>query len=265
MAENKNAVLLYCDIIHTVEKLDDVTAGKLFKHYLRYINDLHPKTDELLVEISFEPIRQNLKRDLVKWEETSEVRSKAGKASAKKRKLEAFKKKTIQNRDVIDFNFEIEFCNSKLKEIHFNENNDDFDYWNECKHFLKAQQNPTNPTRVESVQQNPTNPTDSVNVSVTDNVNVSVINKLEERKLKFASSLEKYLDKYGKELLNDFHRYWTEKNDKGKKMRFEMEKVFDTSQRLVTWKNRQKNFSNNGRTKQRATADIGKDKKFGTL
>ena len=72
MAENKKSVLLYCDIIHTVEKLDDETAGKLFKHYLRYINDLHPETDDLLVEISFEPIKQNLKRDLVKLEARAE-------------------------------------------------------------------------------------------------------------------------------------------------------------------------------------------------
>ena len=68
MAKDKKSVLLYCDLIHTVEKMDDETAGKFFKHYLRYINDLNPKTDNLVVDISFESVKQNLKRDLIKWE-----------------------------------------------------------------------------------------------------------------------------------------------------------------------------------------------------
>jgi hypothetical protein len=71
MAENKKSVLLYCDIIHTVEELDDVDAGLLFKHYLRYINDQDPEPPSKLIKIVFEPIKQNLKRDLRKWEEKS--------------------------------------------------------------------------------------------------------------------------------------------------------------------------------------------------
>ena len=65
MAENKKSVLLYCDLIHTVEKMDNETAGEFFKHYLRYINDLNPESDNPIV-------KQNLKRDLVKWEERAE-------------------------------------------------------------------------------------------------------------------------------------------------------------------------------------------------
>ena len=71
MAENKKSVLLYCDIIHTVEQLDDSDAGLLFKHYLRYINDQNPEPPSKLVQIVFEPIKQNLKRDLKKWENKS--------------------------------------------------------------------------------------------------------------------------------------------------------------------------------------------------
>jgi len=68
MAENKKSFILYCDIIHTIEKLNDDDAGKLFKHVLRYVNDLNPTTDHLITEIAFEPIKQQLKRDLVKYE-----------------------------------------------------------------------------------------------------------------------------------------------------------------------------------------------------
>ena len=72
MAEGKKSVLLYCDLIHTIEKMDNETAGLFFKHYLRYINDKNPKTDNLIVDISFESVKQNLKRDLQKWEKRSD-------------------------------------------------------------------------------------------------------------------------------------------------------------------------------------------------
>jgi uncharacterized phage protein (TIGR02220 family) len=68
MATEKNSFLLYCDTIHTIEKLSDVDAGQLLKHILRYVNDKEPVTENPLVEIAFEPIRQSLKRDLVKYE-----------------------------------------------------------------------------------------------------------------------------------------------------------------------------------------------------
>jgi len=79
MATNKKSVLLYCDLIHTVEKLDNETAGELFKHYLRYINDQDPATDNVLVDVLFESIKQNLKRDLVKWEIRAERSKENGK------------------------------------------------------------------------------------------------------------------------------------------------------------------------------------------
>lgn len=81
MAKEKNSFLLYCDIIHTVEKLDDVQAGKLFKHLLKYVNDQNPTPENALVEIAFEPIKQSLKRDLIKYESIRERNSQ----NAKKR------------------------------------------------------------------------------------------------------------------------------------------------------------------------------------
>lgn len=86
MAENKKSVLLYCDIIHTVKELSDEEAGKLFKHYLEYINDLNPSAPDKLTQIVFEPIKQNLKRDLKKWESKSERNSQIAKEGWIKRK-----------------------------------------------------------------------------------------------------------------------------------------------------------------------------------
>lgn len=85
MAKNKKSVLLYCDIIHTVEELNDEEAGRLFKHYLRYINDLNPIAPDKITQIVFEPIKQNLKRDLKKWEESLTKKSEAGKKGMQKR------------------------------------------------------------------------------------------------------------------------------------------------------------------------------------
>lgn len=85
MAENKKSFLLYADLIHTVDKLPDDYAGKLFKHLLQYVNDMNPETDDIVINIAFEPIKQSLKRDLIRWGETREKRSIAGKISAEKR------------------------------------------------------------------------------------------------------------------------------------------------------------------------------------
>lgn len=86
MAENKKSFLLYTDIINTVSKLPDELSGKLFKMILDYVNDKNPTTDDLLLEIAFEPIKQSLKRDLRKYEDIREKRREAGLASAEKRK-----------------------------------------------------------------------------------------------------------------------------------------------------------------------------------
>jgi hypothetical protein len=89
MAENKKSFILYCDIIHTIEKLDDVDAGKLFKHVLEYVNDMNPETDHLITQIAFEPIKQQLKRDLDKWDVKHKQRIEAGRKSAENRKRNA--------------------------------------------------------------------------------------------------------------------------------------------------------------------------------
>jgi hypothetical protein len=81
MAKEKNSFLLYCDIIHTVLKLNDEQAGKLFKHLLKYVNDQNPTPEDIVTEIAFEPIKQSLKRDLIKYEGIRERNSE----NAKKR------------------------------------------------------------------------------------------------------------------------------------------------------------------------------------
>jgi len=49
---------------------------------------------------------------------------------------------------------------------------------------------------------------------------------------------------YPPDMLEKFLDYWTEKNEGGKKMRFEMQKVFDVSRRLKTWSGNNDKFKN---------------------
>lgn len=79
MAENKKSFILYCDLIHTVNKLPNEKAGELFKHILSYVNDENPHTEDLIIQIAFEPVKLQLKRDLVKWENYIEKQRQNGK------------------------------------------------------------------------------------------------------------------------------------------------------------------------------------------
>lgn len=81
MADEKKSFLVYCDLIHTVRKMKKEDVGELFLHLLEYTNDLNPSTDNQIVELVFEPIRQQLKRDLKSWElekENSSIKGKIG-------------------------------------------------------------------------------------------------------------------------------------------------------------------------------------------
>ena len=86
MAENKKSFILYADLIHTVKKMPSDKAGELFLTILQYVNDENPTVEDMLVDIAFEPIKQQLKRDLVKWEEFRIKQSDNGKKGGRPKK-----------------------------------------------------------------------------------------------------------------------------------------------------------------------------------
>lgn len=86
MAENKKGFVLYADQIDLIKELTDEEAGILIKHIFLYVNDKNPILENRLVKIAFEPIKTQLKRDLIKYESVREKRSIAGKASADSKK-----------------------------------------------------------------------------------------------------------------------------------------------------------------------------------
>lgn len=82
MATNKKRIAVYSDWLANFEDLTDEELGKLMRHFFEYVNDKKPILEDRLLKIAWKPIEQTLKRDLIKWEETIEKRSKAGKMSA---------------------------------------------------------------------------------------------------------------------------------------------------------------------------------------
>ena len=67
MANGKKSFVLYTDLIEITEELTDKEAGLLFKTILRYVNDRNPEIPKE-IKLAFIPIKQDLKRDLKKYE-----------------------------------------------------------------------------------------------------------------------------------------------------------------------------------------------------
>lgn len=77
MADQKKSFILYADLINVVKKVVEKDrasgtnyAGELFLKILEYVNDQNPVVDDFALEIMFEPIKLQLKRDLKKWDDS---------------------------------------------------------------------------------------------------------------------------------------------------------------------------------------------------
>lgn len=81
--------------------------------------------------------------------------------------------------------------------------------------------------------------------------------RLNERKEDFYNSLIPYVTQYGKEMVRAFFNYWSEPNKSNSKMRFELERTWDTARRLTTWASRDNQFNNrsNGTNNSRDTSE----------
>ena len=130
MAENKKSFIAYVDWKETFESLPDEKAGQLVKHLFAYVSDENPKSDDILINAVFANIKQQLKRDLIKWKDTSSQRAeigriggvKSGEVRRSKRSNcfnpEAKRSKTKQNEhDTVNVNDNVIDNDIKKKEI----------------------------------------------------------------------------------------------------------------------------------------------------
>lgn len=86
---------------------------------------------------------------------------------------------------------------------------------------------------------------------------------IKSRAKDFRTTLDEYVDNpYTKDMIEAFYDYWSEPTPSGKKMKFELEKTWDVSRRLRTWKRNESKYggkyNSNSRSEQR---DIEKERR----
>ncbi len=98
MAENKKSFIAYVDWKETFDSLPDDKAGQLVKHLFSYVSDENPTTDDILINAVFANIKQQLKRDLRKWESLSVQRAEFGRLGGIKSGVKRSKRsKSLKN------------------------------------------------------------------------------------------------------------------------------------------------------------------------
>jgi hypothetical protein len=63
---------------------------------------------------------------------------------------------------------------------------------------------------------------------------------LTTRRAEFLMSVDNHINEYPKDMLQQFVDYWTEPNKSKTKMKFELQRTWDTKRRLETWKRNSK-------------------------
>ena len=123
---------------------------------------------------------------------------------------------------------------------------------NATKYEPKRNLNETKDEPKRNLNETKDEPNVNVNVNVNSNGNEKENNTPPTAKQKsfksltedeFKYSLVPFVQQFGKKTVRDFFDYWTEPTPSGK-MRFQLEKAWDTKRRLTTWKRNEKDFGN---------------------
>lgn len=214
MAEEKKSFILYADLIHTVRKMPQDKVADLFITILDYVNDENPTVDDLVVDLVFEPIKQQLKRDLRRWEN--------------------FRKKQAENGRL---------GGRPKKDLGINENPENPGLFQETQ---KSPNVTVNVNDTVTVTDTVTDKKDSVCTGKPDTPPAKALEeKVKQRinrQLKFKNSLREFVPTYGKEMIQNFYDYWIEPNRSATKMKWELEKTWDLKLRLIKWESNEKTF-----------------------
>ena len=83
--------------------------------------------------------------------------------------------------------------------------------------------------------------------------------RLELRRLRFVDALQPFAARYGQETITQFAEYWTEPNRSNTRMRFELQRTWNTSLRLARWARNDNDFNtpnpNSYNTRRRPTSE----------
>lgn len=108
------------------------------------------------------------------------------------------------------------------------------------------------------------------NNNVNENVNNNIISDKSPKKKtfknlsenEFIEELRTFENLFDKNLLNDFFKYWKELSPGGK-MKFQLEKTWETKLRLEKWKSNQNKFNQNGHST--GNKNIGRSIEFDAI
>ena len=80
----------------------------------------------------------------------------------------------------------------------------------------------------------------------------SPVNTIKDRMSAFSVTLQPFVATYGKDMMNEFYKYWTEPNKSGSRFRMEMQDTWSLKLRLETWAKNQK-IDKNGKSTEAPT------------
>lgn len=68
--------------------------------------------------------------------------------------------------------------------------------------------------------------------------------RIKQHQKDLEESIRPYIEKYGRDMCNDFYIYWSEPNEQRTKVRYKLQKTWEISRRLLTWSSNQDKFGN---------------------
>lgn len=84
----------------------------------------------------------------------------------------------------------------------------------------------------------------------------NIADKLEKDRKEFYNSLIPYVQTYGKAIVREFYDYWTETNTSMTKMKFQLEKTWNTSMRISRWARNNNHINGNNYGRETITDKI---------
>lgn len=217
--------LLYAEAAPQIDLLSNEEAGQLFKALFHYVADGEELvTDNRVLAMTFAVFKAQIDRGATKYEEICQKRKEAA-----NRKWEIYRSTNESNSMQMDAN------GCTCIQVDAND--------------TREGNNKPNP----NPKPKPQNKKESTKKK--DAAHAATL--LEGRKEDFYNSLIPFVTQYGKEMVRAFFNYWSEPNKSNSKMRFELERTWDTARRLTTWASRDNQFNNrsNGTNNSRDTSE----------
>ena len=200
--ERQKYLLLYLDFIEQLEAIPQEACAELVLSLMRYARDrVEPAIKNDIARVLFLGYKTHVDKDFERMVEISNKRAEAGRKGA-----------MVTNSRQMSAN------------------------------VSKTRQSSANPA-INNNKNNNNNEDKKETTSVAKKGGLSLTHKqdvLEKNKEEFKESIKPYLEKYDRDLLNDFFQYWTEPNKSGTRMRFQLEKTWDIGRRLARWAKNQK-------------------------